>query len=105
MGPLGKRKIIKALGFASDGQKTIQKGGRVLGNDIFQFDYSGPILTPVLNYDKFYPPYPPPLSRPWGTSLHWDLKKKKRILVVLNLLYQNLQKSGYLKFQQTVSLM
>ena len=48
----------------------------MLGNDIFQFDYSGPILTPVLNYDKFYPPYPPPLSRPWGTSLHWDLKKK-----------------------------
>merc|ERR1711888_242415 len=104
MGPLGKRKIIKALGFASDGQKTIQKGGRVLGNDIFQFDYSGPILTPVLNYDEFYPPYPPSLEPPLGNQFTLGLEKKKRILVVLNLLYQNLQKSGYLKFQQTVPL-
>ena len=25
---------------------------------------------------SFTPHTPPPLSRPWGTSLHWDLKKK-----------------------------
>merc|ERR1712121_313941 len=65
------------LGFASDGQKTIQKGGRVLGNDIFQFDYSGPILTPILNYDKFYTPYPPSLEPPLGNQFTLGLEKKK----------------------------
>ena len=49
----------------------------MLGNDIFQFDYSGPILTPVLNYDKFYTPYPPSLEPPLGNQFTLGLEKKK----------------------------
>ena len=51
-----------------------------------------------------FTPHTPPLEPPLGNQFTLGLEKKKRILVVLNLLYQNLQKSGYLKFQQTVPL-
>ena len=48
--PLGQKKSLEALVFASEGQKPIRREGGELGNDISQFMADSPILTPVLNF-------------------------------------------------------